>query len=88
MSYAAVWFALVTLTLVEVGLAWVHTAPTLMLALLLFLSFAKAALIAWYFMHLRTYRPKPLMLLIPGLFLCIGFLLALLPDGLRAWSLR
>ena len=83
MNYVAVWIALVLLTLVEVSLAWVRTAPAPMLALLLILSFVKAALIAWYFMHLKTRRPKPLVLLIPGLLLCIGLLLAVLPDGLR-----
>ena len=88
MSYFALWIALVLLTLAEVSLAWVRTAPALMLALLLILSFVKAALIVWYFMHLKTRRPKPLVLLIPGLFLCIALLLALLPDGLRAWTLR
>ena len=88
MSYFALWIALVLLTLAEVSLAWVRTAPAFMLALLLILSFVKAALIAWYFMHLKTRRPKPLVLLIPGLLLCIALLLALLPDGLRAWTLR
>ena len=34
MSAVKVWLALVALTLVEVALAWVHTAPALMLGLL------------------------------------------------------
>jgi phosphoglycerol transferase MdoB-like AlkP superfamily enzyme len=88
MNPVIIWLGLVALTLAEVALAWVHTAPTLMLALLLILSFAKAALIAWWFMHLRVHRPKPLLLLIPFLFVCIGLLLALLPDGIRAGALR
>lgn len=88
MIYGIVFFGLVLLTLVEVGLAWVHLPPRTMLALLLILSFAKAAGIAWYFMHLKSRFPKPLQLLIPGLFLCIALLLTILPDGLRAWSLR
>ena len=88
MSYVAVWIVLVGITLVEVALAWVHTAPTLMLSLLLVLSFIKAGFIAWYFMHLKTHRPKPLLLLIPMLFVCIGLLLALLPDGVRAGAMR
>jgi caa(3)-type oxidase subunit IV len=88
MSYTIVWLALVVLTLVELGMAWVRTAPALMLTLLLILSLVKAALIAWYFMHLRTHRPPALTLLIPGLFFCVGLLLALLPDGIRAWTMR
>ena len=59
-----------------------------MLALLLGLSLAKAGLIAWYFMHLKTRFPKPLRLLISMLFVCAGLLLVLLPDGLRAWTMR
>jgi len=88
MTNLRVWAALVILTLIEVGLAWVHTAPALMLALLLILSFAKAVLIAWYFMHLKNHRPAPLLFLIPMLFVCIGLLLALLPDGIRAGGMR
>lgn len=88
MNYVAVWLALVAITLVEVGLAWVHTAPTLMLALLLLLSFAKAGLIAWWFMHLRAHWRRPLTLLIPALLLFIGLLLFLLPDGIRAGTMR
>lgn len=88
MSNVAVWILLAVLTLVEVALAWVHTAPTLMLVLLLVLSFAKAGLIAWWYMHLKSFRPRPLLLFFPMLFFCIGLLLALLPDGIRAGVMR
>ncbi|HEU0118921.1 MAG TPA: cytochrome C oxidase subunit IV family protein [Bryobacteraceae bacterium] len=88
MSYVAVWAALALLTLAEAALAWVHAAPALMLTLLLALSFAKAGLIAWWFMHLRTRLPKALLFAIPMLFLCIGLLFALLPDGIRAGAMR
>jgi|JI9StandDraft_2_1071091.scaffolds.fasta_scaffold664235_2 hypothetical protein len=84
----AVWLVLIVITLVETGLAWVHTAPALMLALLLILSLAKAALIAWYFMHLKASRPKHFPLFVLTLFACIGLLLAILPEGIRAWSMR
>jgi caa(3)-type oxidase subunit IV len=88
MTTVRVWLALVALTLIEVALAWVRTAPGLMLALLLALSFVKAGMIAWWFMHLKNYRPKPLLLLLPFLFVCVGLLLALLPDGVRAGVMR
>ncbi|MBL8238981.1 MAG: cytochrome C oxidase subunit IV family protein [Bryobacterales bacterium] len=84
----AVWLLLVAITLAEAGLAWVHTAPALMLALLLLLSLAKAALIAWYFMHLKSARPKHLPAFLFTLFACVGLLLAILPEGIRAWSMR
>jgi hypothetical protein len=88
MSYTGVWLVLVAITLGEVALAWVRLAAGPMLALLLVLSLAKAAGIAWYFMHLKTRFPQPLRLLIPMLLFCIGLLLALLPDGVRAWTMR
>lgn len=88
MSYVAVWLVLVVITLAEVALAWVHTAPALMLALLLGLSFIKAGLIAWFFMHLKNRRPRPLYFLIPMLFFCVALLLAILPDGVRAGAMR
>ncbi len=88
MSNVAVWILLAVLTLVEVALAWVDAAPALMLALLLVLSFAKAGLIAWWYMHLKSFRPRPLLLFFPMLFFCIGLLLALLPDGIRAGAMR
>ena len=84
----AIWLVLVVITLVEVSLAWIHTAPALMVALLLILSLAKAALIAWYFMHLKTARPKHLALFLTMLFVFAGLLFAILPEGIRAWSMR
>lgn len=84
----AIWLVLVVITLAEVSLAWVHTAPALMVALLLVLSLAKAALIAWYFMHLKTARPKHLPLFLAMLFVFVGLLFAILPEGIRAWSMR
>lgn len=83
-----VWVGLVVLTLVEVALAWVHTAPMLMLVLLLALSAVKSGMIAWYFMHMRSHRPRPVVLLIPMLFVCVALLMVLLPEGIRAGTMR
>lgn len=69
--------------LVEVALAWVHTAPVLMLGLLILLSVGKAAMIAWWFMHLRSFRPRVLVWLFPVLLLCVGLLFVLTGDGGR-----
>lgn len=88
MKPVGVFGALVGLTLLEVALAWVHTAPALMLGVLVVLSLVKAGLIAWYFMHLQTRRPKGLGPFFPMLAACIGLLLVLLADGLRAWTMR
>lgn len=88
MNAITVWLALIAITLAEVALAWVHLGTGLTLTLLLALSAAKAGLIAWYFMHLRDHRPRALTLIIPALFVFIGCLLALIPDGIRAGALR
>ena len=88
MTPVRVFGALAGLTLAEVALAWVHTAPALMLAVLVVLSLGKAGLIAWYFMHLKTHRPKALGPFFPMLAACIGLLLVLLADGLRAGAMR
>ena len=84
-----VWAGLLALTLVEVLLAYVHVAPGLMLALLMVFSVAKAAMIMGYFMHLKFDKPALTWMLVPPLVACIVVMVAyLLPDSLRALSLR
>ncbi|MEZ5363682.1 MAG: cytochrome C oxidase subunit IV family protein [Bryobacterales bacterium] len=46
-----VWIGLLTLTLIEVLLAYVQLQPSLMLGLLMGFSVVKAAMIMAYFMH-------------------------------------
>ncbi len=48
-----VWGALLVMTAIEVYLTYQHMQPVKMLAILLGLSFIKAALIIGYFMHLK-----------------------------------
>ena len=86
--YIRVWAALIGITLLEVALAWVRVAPTPMAVLLVALSIGKAVLIAWYFMHLKSERPRGVVALMPVLLLFAGALLMLLPDGFRAWTMR
>lgn len=77
-----VWIGLLALTLVEVILAYVQLAPTVMLALLTLFSVVKAAMIMAYFMHLKFDRPALSWMLVPGLVGLIVVLLAyLLPDS-------
>ena len=84
-----VWAGLLALTAIEVLLAYVHVAPGLMLALLMTFSVAKAAMIMGYFMHLKFDKPALTWMLVPPLVACIVVMIAyLLPDSLRALSLR
>ncbi|MBM3785455.1 MAG: hypothetical protein FJW30_13905 [Acidobacteria bacterium] len=67
-----VWLALIALTLVEVALLRVNAGPAVMLALLVGLSLVKAGMIAWWFMHLREFRPRPLVWALLFLALCVA----------------
>ena len=87
--YLWVWGWLLALTSVEVYLAYIHLAPTLMLTLLLGLSVIKAALIIAYFMHLRFERLSLFLTLWPITVLCICLILIFFfPDSLRLRELR
>lgn len=84
-----VWAGLLALTLIEVLLAYVQLTPSLMLALLLVFSVAKAAMIMAYFMHLKFDKPALSWMLVPPLVACIVVMLAyFLPDGLRTLNFR
>ncbi len=84
-----VWAGLLALTSIEVLLAYVHVAPGLMLGLLMTFSVAKAAMIMGYFMHLKFDKPALTWMLVPPLVACIVVIIAfLLPDSMRALSLR
>jgi len=82
--FHAVWIFLLSLTAVEVLLAYVNASPALMLAALLGLSGLKAvAIIAW-FMHLKFEHRLLRWVLFSPLLVLILALLALLPDAARA----
>ena len=87
--YLWVWGWLLAMTAIEVYLAYIHLAPTLMLTLLLGLSVVKAALIIAYFMHLRFERLSLFLTLWPIIILCIALiLLFFFPDSARLRELR
>jgi len=83
-----VWFGLLGLTVIEVVLAYVQLALTLMLIVLMGLSIMKAALIMAYFMHLRFERMRLVMTIIPAMIVCISLLFVFFPDSLRLMELR
>ncbi len=86
--YYTVWTGLLVLTVVEVILAYQYLSASVMLILLVGLSFVKASLIVAYFMHLRFERFSLFMTLIPATMFCILMLVIFLPDGLRLLQLR
>lgn len=86
--FVTVWIGLVTLTFLEVWLAYIHLNLHVMLVLLIGLSVVKAAMIMSYFMHLRYERLALSLWLIPALVACICLMAIIFPDAARALSLR
>ena len=81
-----VWFWLLGMTLIEVGLAYMHTPIVIMLLALLGLSLVKAALIIGYFMHLKFERLSLALTLIPAMVTCLLLFNVIFPDGSRVRS--
>jgi cytochrome c oxidase subunit 4 len=84
----SVWAWLLTLTGVEVFLAYERLALHLMLVLLMGLSIVKAGLIMAYFMHLRFEKMSLVLTLVPTLIIVISLLAIFFPDSLRLLHLR
>ena len=83
-----VWMWLLTITGVEVVLAYQRLGVKLMLGLLMSLSVVKGALIISYFMHLRYEKRSLAVTLMPALVLIIILLFVFFPDSLRLYELR
>jgi cytochrome c oxidase subunit 4 len=80
-NYMAVFVALTVMTVAEVGVAMLHVLPYLVIAaLLVIFAFAKAIVVAAYFMHLKF--EKRTLALIAGvpIVLCIFLLIMLKAD--------
>lgn len=79
--YLMVWLWLAGLT----GIEYVYAAGLkdfflILLGGLLALAAIKAALVAWYFMHLKFEGKWVYLLILPALFLAVVLVLALIPD--------
>src|SRR5205807_4850843 len=86
--FTSIWFWLVLLTLVEIGLAYKPMPIHFMLTILLGLSIIKAALIVAYFMHLKFERLSLILTIVPMLVICICLLLIFFPDSFRLHKMR
>jgi cytochrome c oxidase subunit 4 len=86
-QFYAVWGLLLVATGVEVTLAYMQIAALRMLTILLALSVFKAALIIYYFMHLKyeiTLMRRVLMAWVVG---CLMLMCLFLPDAFRILQL-
>jgi cytochrome c oxidase subunit 4 len=74
--YLAIFFALIALTLITTGIAFVDLGAGWNTGVALAIAAAKALLVALYFMHLRTSSPLTLLFAGAGIF-WLGILIAL-----------
>ena len=78
-----VWSWLITLSLVEVFLAYKQVPIHIMLVALLGMSTVKAALIVSWFMHLKFEKRSLALTLIPAVTTCILLFNIVFPDSFR-----
>jgi cytochrome c oxidase subunit IV len=79
--YMTVWAALAVLTAVEYYYAsWFKNLFLFLLIGLLILAIVKAAMVGWYFMHLKFEGKWVYGLIVPAFVLATIFVLALMPD--------
>ena len=82
--FIKVWVALLVLTLIEIGLAYVQLGHVLMITLLMGLSLVKTALIMAYFMHLKFDKPALSWVLCVPMVVCLLIMVAyFFPDSYR-----
>jgi cytochrome c oxidase subunit 4 len=79
-NYMGIFWVLLVLTIVEVGLTFLELPKMLLGSLLVILAVWKAALVAMYFMHLKFERKTLAMIAIVPFVLCLFLILMLLPD--------
>lgn len=87
--YFTVWFWLLVITLLEIGLVLVHVPKALLVFSLITLALMKAALIMAYFMHLRYERLNLIYAVVtPMFFLAIVLFAFVGPDALHVFRSR
>ncbi len=79
-NYLAIFWWLLALTIIEVGVIFMPLARLLIAILLVGLALSKASLVALYFMHLRFERATLGLIAVTPLLLCVLLVFALLPD--------
>ncbi len=79
--YLKVWVALLVLTVLEYAFAsYLRVGFTTLALSLMALALVKAALVAWYFMHLKFEGRWVYLMLVPAGILAAVLVLALFPD--------
>lgn len=79
-NYIAIFWWLLVLTILEIGVIFAPLARVLIVILLVGLALSKASLVAMYFMHLKFERTTLGLIAVTPLLLCVLLVFALLPD--------
>lgn len=83
-SYMLIWFVLLVLTIVEVGVAYLSSLPrNVLIVVLVGLAIWKATLVAMYYMHLKFERLRVILLATAPLPLAVILVLAVLLEYAR-----
>ena len=79
-NYMKIFWWLLALTIIEVGVVYAHLPKLTMIVALVLLAITKAFMVAWYFMHLKA--EKMVLIAVVGLplLLLIDLFLGLMPD--------
>ena len=79
-NYLRIFWILLVLTIIEVGITYLGLPKMLLAALLVTLAVWKAALVAMHFMHLKFEKKTLTIVAIAPFVLCVFLILMLLPD--------
>jgi cytochrome c oxidase subunit 4 len=79
-NYMAVFWGLLVLTILEVGIFYLPMERHFYVIALVILALTKAFLVAWYFMHLKFERWTLVFVTVIPLALAVDLFLGLLPD--------
>ena len=79
-NYMGIFWWLLGLTLLELGVIYVPIHRVAIIVLLVVLAVTKAALVALYFMHLKFERTTLGLIALSPFVLCVFLILMLLPD--------
>jgi len=79
-NYIGVFWWLLILTIIEIGVIYTPLTKLVIAILLVSLAISKAALVALYFMHLKFERITLGYIALSPFVLCVFLILMLLPD--------
>ena len=80
-NYMGVFWALLVLTLAEVGIFYLHLPKVPMIVCLVLMALVKAGLVAAYFMHLAMEKRTLALIVVSPLLLSAVIIIGLTPDA-------